>query len=114
MRSPGVAKGVGAPIWTVMRPILLASLAVGLTLAQAAGPAMAQTRPAEPSDRLREELDRGLEAFLLALRALLSAIPHYAPPEINENGDIIIRRLNPPPPPTGRKPPPADMERTGG
>ena len=62
------------------------------------GTAAAQSPPAEPGERLREELDRSLDRLLVVLRALLAAVPHYALPEVNENGDIIIRRLNPPPP----------------
>ena len=30
---------------------------------------------------------------LQALELMVSAIPQYAPPEVLENGDIIIRRL---------------------
>lgn len=47
----------------------------------------------DPEKMLKEatrELLRTLELFL-------GAIPQYAPPEILENGDIIIRRIQPKP-----------------
>ena len=70
----------------------------------ASGPAWAGTDrpPASPG----EMLDQAIEQAAAALRALLDAIPRYAPPEIRENGDIVIRRLSPPPPP----PPPGSRE----
>ena len=40
-----------------------------------------------------EELTReGIERLMLALEAFIDMIPQYEMPEINENGDIIIRR----------------------
>jgi hypothetical protein len=62
----------------------------------AALPAYAQTQPpAAPEERpgalAREAIDKMMRALQLALENL----PQYAMPELNENGDIIIRRQNP-------------------
>ena len=81
---------------------ILLSLAFAAPLL-APGPGWAGDRPpASPG----EMLDHAIEQAATALRALLDAIPRYAPPEIRENGDIVIRRLSPPPPP----PPPGSRE----
>jgi hypothetical protein len=74
-------------------------LAIGTLLAAcalAAAPAYAQTQPpAQQEDRpgalARDAIDKMMRALSLAIENL----PQYAPPEFNENGDIIIRRLNP-------------------
>ena len=39
--------------------------------------------------------EEAAEKLMLALELMLMAIPQYAMPEIMENGDIVIRRLNP-------------------
>ena len=42
---------------------------------------------------LAEELAReAMEQFMRALKMFMQSIPQYELPEINENGDIIIRR----------------------
>ena len=46
----------------------------------------------EAEAKLRGAIDQMVDAFQLLLRD----VPRYAPPEINQNGDIILRRLNPP------------------
>ena len=47
----------------------------------------------DPSELARE----GIERLMQALEALIQSIPQYEMPEINENGDIIIRRKRTPP-----------------
>jgi hypothetical protein len=59
-------------------------------------PAHAQSQaPASPEERpgamAREAIDKMMRALSLAIENL----PQYAMPELNENGDIIIRRVNP-------------------
>ena len=56
----------------------------------AAGPALAGA----PSDRERaEEMAReAIEQLLRALELMIESIPQYELPEVNEDGDIIIRR----------------------
>ncbi len=56
----------------------------------ASGPALADA----PSDRERaEEMAReAIEQLLRALELMIESIPQYELPEVNEDGDIIIRR----------------------
>ena len=55
-----------------------------------APPAVAQESPEfeEPGELVRD----GIERLMRALDAFIDMIPQYEMPEINENGDIIIRR----------------------
>jgi hypothetical protein len=90
-----------------MRYALLAS---ALILAGAA-PAKADERPEgltvppqvlDELKRAEEAMRRGLEHAVQGFDLLIRSFPQYELPEINENGDIIIRRrpqLNPPLPP---------------
>ncbi len=75
-----------------MRKLLIVRffcLALALT-AGAPGPALADP----PSDRARaEEMAReAIEQLLRALELMIESIPQYELPEVNEDGDIIIRR----------------------
>ena len=58
-------------------------------LAQSPGPAPPQEP--RPGDLARDAIEKMMRALSLAIENL----PQYAMPELNENGDIIIRRLNP-------------------
>ena len=72
-----------------MRRFLLPALLLSLSLAVAS--AAAAQDPSEeraPSDLARE----GVERLMRALDAFIEMIPQYEMPELNENGDIIIRR----------------------
>ncbi len=64
---------------------LALSLAVG-----AAGPVLA----AAPSERERAEemAKEAIKQLMRALELMIESIPQYELPEINEDGDIIIRR----------------------
>lgn len=65
--------------------------AIGLSAALAmATPAVADEPPAGegPGELARD----GIERLMQALEAFIDMIPQYEMPEINENGDIIIRR----------------------
>jgi hypothetical protein len=66
---------------------------LGLAFLLAGSPAQAE----EPdlsgdAERLASE---GLSKILGALGLLMQTIPQYAAPEVQPNGDIIIRRLHP-------------------
>jgi len=73
----------------------------------AASPALADQRRNDPETLARE----GLDKIVRALELMLQSIPTYEKPEINEHGDIIIRRKRPRPehrlPDPKRTPPPA-------
>ncbi len=75
-----------------MRKLLIIwSSCVALALATGApGPALADP----PSDQGRaEEMAReAIEQLLRALELMIESIPQYELPEVNEDGDIIIRR----------------------
>lgn len=90
------------------RPSLIAMIAV-LIAAAAPGPALrAQDRPSVPTDAVARA---ALDALRRTLAEALTGLPHYAAPEINDRGDIIIRRVPTPapaPPPRGRPAPRPD------
>ncbi|MFQ6018642.1 MAG: hypothetical protein ACE5KF_10655 [Kiloniellaceae bacterium] len=68
----------------------LSALFLVLALALAGPPAAAE----EPGGRPEaEEMAReAMEQLLRALELFIESIPQYEMPEVNENGDIIIRR----------------------
>lgn len=59
-----------------------------------------------PSELARE----GMQRMLQALEKMIETIPHYDLPEINEDGDIIIRRR--PKPERGVRDPDSEIEET--
>lgn len=73
-------------------------VAAALWLAAASGVLAAengQEPPAEPESRPEAMLDQLVDQLMSTLQGLLHAIPQYEMPEINEHGDIIIRRKRP-------------------
>ena len=64
-----------------------------LTLSLAAG-APGPVLAAAPSERERAEemAKEAIEQLMRALELMIESIPQYELPEINEDGDIIIRR----------------------
>ncbi len=76
-----------------------ARVAAALTavLVLAGSPALARAQEEAPKEQSPEELAReGAERLMRALEGLLQVIPQYGMPRIEENGDIVIPRLNPP------------------
>jgi hypothetical protein len=83
---------------------------IPLTLALSvlcAAPAFAQSpspAPAPPQADSPEAVARdGIAKLLQALKLFVDNLPQYAAPEIDAQGNIVIRRLNPP---TARRDPP--------
>ncbi len=71
----------------------LAAVLLALALGFAPGPAGGPVFAAGPSEENPEELMReGMERMLRAIELMIEMIPQYEPPEITEDGDIIIRR----------------------
>ena len=65
-------------------------------MALSAPVAMADDETAPETDQNPAVLaEEAAEKLMLALELMLMAIPQYAMPEIMDNGDIVIRRLNP-------------------
>lgn len=81
-----------------LKSVLLAA-GVALWLIAGGATVQAQDQGQTQSERERaEEMARqGMERILRALNLLMDSIPQYELPEVNEKGDIIIRRKNPPP-----------------
>ncbi len=71
----------------------LLALMIALGLAAPATVAADQQTPHEAPGELARE---GVEKLMQALRAVIEKIPQYEMPEINEQGDIIIRRRRAP------------------
>jgi hypothetical protein len=69
---------------------LLCAVAISLC---AASPALGVQQRDDPEALARE----GLGKIVRALELMLQSIPQYETPEINEHGDIIIRRKRPHP-----------------
>ena len=57
-----------------------------------AAPPVALAGGESEDDSVGELAREGVETLLRALEALIDEIPLYEMPELNENGDIIIRR----------------------
>ena len=78
----------------------LALMLLGVSSFASIGAASSPAKPAEPAagddlseQEQAEELAReAMEQFMRALKMFMQSIPQYELPEINENGDIIIRR----------------------
>lgn len=73
-------------------------------------PAPAPANPSAPAELARE----GMAKILQALEKLLESVPQYQMPEIDENGDIILRRKRPetPVPPAPSSPAPNQPDST--
>ncbi len=79
-------------------------LALAALLALAPALARAQAQPAQPPEVLARQ---AIEMMMQALQGAIANLPQYAPPEIDADGNITIRRLNPPRS-TGQVRPPKD------
>ena len=90
-------------------PIVLIAFLCAAFVAPTATSAQEPGQEEHPSEMVRE----GVERIMRALGAFVDVIPQYELPEINENGDIIIRRKRdsePEPAPAPETPP--DMDQT--
>jgi hypothetical protein len=81
------------------KPVAAPLIAALMLLAPAAGRA---AEPAEPSSGFAEDMQRaaelmrqGLNKALGSVETLLRAVPRYELPQMDENGDIVIRRKRP-------------------
>ncbi|MCR9174959.1 MAG: hypothetical protein NXI19_03030 [Alphaproteobacteria bacterium] len=76
------------------RMLATTMLALSLTAASAATPALAQSDQQDQTEA-EQRIQQGLSAILEGLALFMQDIPRYDVPEILPNGDIIIRRINP-------------------
>ena len=81
------------------------------TLAAAVLAALALPAAAQEKETPGELATDAMSKMVRALELMIQSIPQYEKPEINENGDIIIRRKRPNDPP--RMPEPGAKDDTG-
>ena len=74
------------------RNSLISLLFISILLAGAAPPAPARAERHDERGRAEEMARGAIEQLLRALEMMIQSIPQYEMPEINEDGDIIIRR----------------------
>jgi hypothetical protein len=95
----------------IMRPTIMA---LGACALLASAPVFAQPHaqsPDTPSAPSAQEPSgteltlEGLGKLILGLQRMVEELPRYNLPEINENGDIIIRRIDPHVSPEQPRPP---------
>lgn len=55
----------------------------------------APARAEDPADDPLARAEDGMREILTALQLLIASIPQYEMPEVLDNGDIIIRRVQP-------------------
>jgi hypothetical protein len=84
-----------------------APVVAALMLLAPAG-ARAASEPTEPPPGFTQDLQRaaelmrqGLDKALGSVETLLRSVPQYELPQMDENGDIVIRRKRPSEPPGG-------------
>ncbi|MGQ0662290.1 MAG: hypothetical protein ACT4P2_01635 [Pseudomonadota bacterium] len=87
--------------------VIVTSLAAGLAGLGPMPLAIAQSQPSPRSDLAEAEAlaREAIEKMVRALNLAIKGLPLYDLPEINERGDIIIRRLNPAAKPPAEHPP---------
>jgi hypothetical protein len=73
-----------------MRSLKRCLLASALALPLMTAPAFA-----DEQDDAMAQAEQAVQNLLLALDLIIASIPQYEMPEIMENGDIIIRRVQP-------------------
>jgi len=61
-----------------------------------AGPTDSPATPIQPDSQADVLLRTAIEQLVQALGQALHDVPRYALPEVNGDGDIILRRLQPP------------------
>jgi hypothetical protein len=71
--------------------------AVILAMTATAVPAFAEAPQADEARRPGEIARHGVDSLLRAFDQFVNALPQYALPELNAQGDIIIRRKTPRP-----------------
>lgn len=96
-----------------MAALLAGVPTVGQAADQPASPPLTPNAPTWPSPQTESKLRGAIEQMVDAFTDLLREVPRYAAPEVNENGDIILRRLPPPGAPNApRLAPRQDEDRT--
>jgi len=77
-----------------MRSSTRALLAAAVALQLLGAPALAESGNDTQSEALAQA-EEAMRNILTALNLIIASIPQYEMPEVLENGDIIIRRVQP-------------------
>ncbi len=73
------------------KSLIIWSFCLSLALAAGAPGAVLAAAPSE-RERAEEMAKEAIEQLMRALELMIESIPQYELPEVNEDGDIIIRR----------------------
>ena len=76
----------------ILSTLLVCTLGLSSYVVLPVQAALAADEEEDPKELARE----GMERMLRAIELMIEMIPQYELPEVQENGDIIIRRKNPP------------------
>ncbi len=79
----------------VAAPLIAALMLLAPAAGRAAEPAESSSGFAEDMQRAAELMRQGLNKALGSVETLLRAVPRYELPQMDENGDIIMRRKRP-------------------
>lgn len=80
----------------VAGPLLAAAFAAPALAAEAQAATEAQPGWSQELDNSIRAAEDAVEGAARALGAFLESLPRYGAPEVQDNGDIVIPRLNPP------------------
>ncbi len=96
-----------ALISVIFLPALLAAALVGV-----GGPTMLRAERHDEHSRAEDMAREAIEQLMRALELMIDSIPQYEMPEIEENGDIIIRRKRRTPRPEPSEPDVPEVDET--
>jgi hypothetical protein len=88
-----------------MRRIIIATLVGTLAVTALASEASAQSQSEKQWRRAEDTIREGAEKIVRGLEQMIRSLPQYDMPEMQPNGDIVIRR-RPPRPPSEKAPEP--------
>jgi hypothetical protein len=96
------------------RKILITFIFLSAFLAVASMPATLYAAQSDEPGAAEEMAREAIEQLMRAMELMIESIPQYEMPEINENGDIIIRRKHrmPHPEPGESEPDAPEIEET--
>jgi hypothetical protein len=83
---------------------LISAIFLSAFLAGAGAPTTLRAAQHDELSRAEDMAREAIEQLMRALELMLDSIPQYEMPEIEENGDIIIRRKRRTPDPEPREP----------
>jgi hypothetical protein len=88
-----------------MRRTIIATLVATLAVTALASGASAQSQSEKQWQRAEDTIREGAEKIVRGLEQMIRSLPQYDMPEMQPNGDIVIRR-RPPRPPSEKVPEP--------